>query len=235
MQKNIITHFENYNPTSGNTISNGYNVGQRWFNTLTGEEFLHKFDGVWVGSGAYTLSGHTHDITDINNLQTTLNSKSDTDHTHEYLPTSGGTITDNLKITGTLNVYGDIIQSGSTWETHTNQVYSSGDTITLRDGAINGLPPSGFTGIIAHHYDDDGNDGVLVFDRNGVARVGDMDIVNWTGSTQPIATREDSPIPNGFAYWDSGTTKFNTKIILPTDVSGLTDEYAILLGKLMNY
>ena len=42
------------NPTSGNTTSNGYPLGQHWFNETSGVEFIHKSDGVWVevGSGS---------------------------------------------------------------------------------------------------------------------------------------------------------------------------------------
>lgn len=42
--------------------------------------------------------GHTHAISDIVNLQTTLNNKSNADHTHAYLPLTGGAITGNLTI-----------------------------------------------------------------------------------------------------------------------------------------
>ena len=35
------------NPTSGNTTSNGYPLGQHWFNETSGVEFIHKSNGVW--------------------------------------------------------------------------------------------------------------------------------------------------------------------------------------------
>jgi hypothetical protein len=165
-------------------------------------------------------TGHTHSISDVINLQTELNNKSNTGHTHNYLPTSGGTLSGGLNVNGDLNIYGDIIQSGSTWETHANQVYSSGDTITLRDGAINGLTNGEYAGIIAKKYDNV-NDGVLVFDNNGVARVGDMDTVNWTGTTQPIATREENPISDGLSVWDSINLRFKT---IPKSTTGLTND-----------
>lgn len=42
------------NPTSGNTTSNGYPLGQHWFNETSGVEYVHKSNGVWVevGSGS---------------------------------------------------------------------------------------------------------------------------------------------------------------------------------------
>lgn len=51
-----------------------------------------------VNSTPLALSGHTHAISDIVNLQATLNAKSNTDHTHAYLPLAGGTLTGNLTI-----------------------------------------------------------------------------------------------------------------------------------------
>ena len=52
------------NPTSGNTTSNGYPLGQHWFNETSGVEYVHKSDGVWVevGSG----SAYTHPTGDGN-------------------------------------------------------------------------------------------------------------------------------------------------------------------------
>ena len=45
----------------------------------------------------------------------------------------------------------------------------------------------------------------LVFEEaTGIFRVGEA------GSTAPVATREDSPVPTGIAYWDNGTASFKT-------------------------
>lgn len=96
-------------PTTGNTINNGYPLGQHWFNTTTGEEFIHKTDGVWV---VFSESTHTHSqyltgYTETNpgvytsgQTDTLLAGKSNTGHTHNnYLSLSGGTLTGD--ITGT--------------------------------------------------------------------------------------------------------------------------------------
>lgn len=48
MKKKQITHIESTVPNSGNTIAAGYNVGQFWDNTTTGDKYFHKTDGVWV-------------------------------------------------------------------------------------------------------------------------------------------------------------------------------------------
>jgi microcystin-dependent protein len=48
------------------------------------------------------------------------------------------------------------------------------------------------------------NDGMLVFDGNGIAKVGDV------GALQTLATREDSPNSCGIAYYDSTNFRSNT-------------------------
>ena len=48
MKKIIVTYNFNYNPTSGDTMSEGFNVGQWWRNDLTGDIFYHKLDGYWL-------------------------------------------------------------------------------------------------------------------------------------------------------------------------------------------
>lgn len=107
-------------------------------------------------------------------------------------------------ITGDLTVTGDIIQSGSAYETHAEQIYSTKDEIILRDGAVSGLADGSMAKITAKFYDGI-NDGVLGFDNNGIAKVGDV------GSEQAIATREDAPTDTGVARWDNTTFKFITE------------------------
>ena len=64
--------------------------------------------------------GHTHSISDVTGLQSALNGKSDTDHTHsDYLPTSGGTVSGNLNVTGIMRVNGQ------------QSIFDSGTMITL--------------------------------------------------------------------------------------------------------
>lgn len=82
-------------------------------------------------------------------------------------------ITGDVDITGDLNVEGNIIQHGSAYETHAEKVYTKDDVINLRDGAVGALGNDEYSGVIAKHYDADGNDGALVFNKHGEARVGD--------------------------------------------------------------
>lgn len=100
------------------------------------------------------------------------------------LDVDGDTTLDNTTVDGTLQVNGDIIQNGSAYETHAEKVYTKDDLIITRDGAVGALGPTEVTGIQAKKYDGT-NDGQLVFNRNGEARVGDV------GDTEPLMTRDE--------------------------------------------
>ena len=49
---------------------------------------------------SFTPSSHTHTISNITNLQATLDGKAAASHTHSYLPLSGGTMTGNITYKG---------------------------------------------------------------------------------------------------------------------------------------
>lgn len=100
------------------------------------------------------------------------------------LDVDGDTTLADTTVDGTLQVNGDIIQSGSAYETHAEKVYTKDDLIITRDGAVGALGAGEVTGIQAEKYDGT-NDGQLVFDRNGEARVGDV------GDTEPLLTRDE--------------------------------------------
>ena len=61
---------------------------------------------------------HTHAISQITNLQATLDGKAAASHTHSYLPLSGGTLTGNLYIN--TNLYGPVVGSNP------RNIYGSG-------------------------------------------------------------------------------------------------------------
>lgn len=105
-----------------------------------------------------------------------------------------------------LTVLGDIIQKGSNKVTHAEDVYTKNDKIHLREGAVAALAEGELAGLVATLYDGKTN-GVLGFDRNGTARVGDAD------DTQPLATRaEESDMQHGaFAVWNAVTKRFETQ------------------------
>lgn len=87
-------------------------------------------------------------------------------------------------INGDLNINGNIVQNGESYETHAEKIYTKKNVIITREGAVTGLGENEYTGIQAEKYDGQ-KDGFLVFDRDGTARVGDA------GEEQALLTREE--------------------------------------------
>lgn len=106
-------------------------------------------------------------------------------------------------INGNLTVNGDIIQSGSSYETHAEEIYSTKDYIYLREGAVSGLTSGQYSGLEFINYDGT-NNGRLVIDNTGTVRVGDV------GEERPLAVRGESPIDGGIAIWNNDTKTFDT-------------------------
>lgn len=123
--------------------------------------------------------------------------------------------TNGATVDGTLQVNGDIIQNGSAYETHAEKLYTKKDIIITRDGAVSALSAGDFTGIQAKKYDGT-NDGQLVFDNTGEARVGDV------GDTEPLLTRDEaSNLTNGAPLvWDSTNKRAVSGTVVDTVVSG---------------
>ena len=105
----------------------------------------------------------------------------------------------------------DIIQNGGNYETHAEQVYTTNDYIVMRDGAVSGLGTGQFSGFQVKKYNGS-DDGRLVMDNAGVARVGDL------GDEQPLATRDEaSNMTSGaLVKWDG----VNEKMIAPASNVG---------------
>lgn len=114
-------------------------------------------------------------------------------------------LTGNSNILGDLNIEGNIIQNGEQYETHVQKVYSTNDYITLRDGAVSGLISGNYSGLEFKLYDGI-NNGRLVIDNSGTARVGDV------GDEQPLLTRDETTnlIDKGVLVWDAENYKAKT-------------------------
>ena len=102
----------------------------------------------------------------------------------------------------------DIIQNGGNYETHAEQVYTTNDYIVMRDGAVSGLGTGQFSGFQVKKYNGS-DDGRLVIDNAGVARVGDI------GDEQPLLTRDetDNMVSGDLVRWDG----VNKKAITSSD------------------
>ena len=105
----------------------------------------------------------------------------------------------------------DIIQNGGNYETHAEQVYTTNDYIVMRDGAVSGLGTGQFSGFQVKKYNGS-DDGRLVIDNAGVARVGDL------GDEQPLATRDEASnmISGALVKWDG----VNERMIAPASNVG---------------
>ena len=161
-------------PTLDTTNTSALDVGSE---TINGTMKLHKVS-------------KTGSFNDLLNVPTTI---AHTDRNNNF----GASQTFN----GDITVNGNIIQQGENYITQAEEVKTKNDYITLREGAVGGL--IGYAGFEVIKYDGT-NNGRLVIDGNGVARVGDV------GDEQPLATREETPTPDGFAKWDTATNRFIT-------------------------
>ena len=116
---------------------------------------------------------------------------------------AGGIEADTLlKINADLQVFGDIYQNGSAYDTHAEQLYTTKDYILMRDGAVTGLAPGAMSGLEVIKYDGT-NNLRLAADASGVARIGDV------GDEQPLLTRaEAADLTDGDPLcWDSTDQK----------------------------
>lgn len=133
------------------------------------------------------------------------------------------TINADKTIVGNLTVQGNITQNGSDYITHAEKIYTNNDYIIMREGATGGLG-SGYSGFEVIKYNGTDN-GRLAIGADGVARVGDV------GDEQPLATREETPLNNGFAKWDDTNKKFVTTTISSND---LTDKASLATATDLN-
>lgn len=109
----------------------------------------------------------------------------------------------NMTITGNLTVKGTSVVSSQ------ETVVTKESIIRLREGATAGLMSDEYTGIVAEKYDG-ANNGMLVFDSEGTAYVGDE------GDVQPLMTRadENAMINKVFLKWNSLTNRAESSILL---------------------
>lgn len=136
-----------------------------------------------------------------------------TRNTDSTLLSEDGTKSIYLDNSGVFHV-GKISQSGESYETHAEQLFTTKNEIILRDGAIVGLAVGEYVGFRAKLYDGV-NDGLLVYDKDGFARVGDI------GALSRIATIQETPTNNLFTYYDSETLSLKTRTILASDIPTL--------------
>lgn len=136
-----------------------------------------------------------------------------------------------IVVTGNITLNGDIVK------TTTEELFVKDAIIHTRSGATTGLADNEYTGIQATKYDGT-NDGQLIFDKNGTARVGDI------GDTQPLATRSESAelLNNHLLKWDSTNNKlidsgktiddFQSKLVSGTNIKTINGNSILGSGDL---
>ena len=127
--------------------------------------------------------------------------------------TGDASVSGDTTLDGNLSVNGNIYNQGASYESHMEQVYTNDDYIIMRDGAVAALGSGQYAGFQVKKYDGT-NDGRLVIDNTGTARVGDV------GDEQPLLTRsETGSLTDGQSLvWDSANSKAITQAI-PADIS----------------
>lgn len=155
------------------------------------------------------LVKHEDEIDELMNILKDIDP--DGDLTNVVTKTGDQTIDGIKTFIGKIVADCDIIQNGGNYETHAEQVYTTNDYIVMRDGAVSGLGTGQFSGFQVKKYNGS-DDGRLVMDNAGVARVGDL------GDEQPLATRDEaSNMTSGaLVKWDG----VNEKMIAPASNIG---------------
>lgn len=88
-------------PTTGKYLIPYVDVAEAAKNDKDGNEITATY-ATKKELSELAVSSHTHEIADIKDLQAALDGKAAASHTHSYLPLSGGTVSGNLTVTGTL-------------------------------------------------------------------------------------------------------------------------------------
>ena len=111
-------------------------------------------------------------------------------------------VTGDVSVTGDAVIAGDLTVNGTYYTVHAEHVYTQDDYIILREGATTPLAAGSYAGFQVTKYDGT-NDGRLVVDNAGVARVGDV------GDEQPLLTRDEAAdLTDGdLLIWDAADSK----------------------------
>ena len=156
-----------------------------------------------------------------------------------YLPLSGGAVTGNLTVDGSTLFNGPVVFKDNTFFDG-SAYFVSVETIDVCSGFIKlntgltGTPPSNLqSGIIVGRGSSDPY--VFLYDetdqtfRIGLAR--ETSVGYNDASTQAVATRQDTPIIDGLAVWNSTLSRFDTfSSLVYNQQDGLSLDSSLNLG-----
>jgi hypothetical protein len=118
----------------------------------------------------------------------------------------------NVIIGGNLTILGSAITA------NTETVLIKDNILTLNYGEVSNVVSSGIAGIEIDRGSGNKYDFIFVESAQTFN-------VGMSGNTQPVATREDNPLTNGIAVWDSSTHRFNTSYNLSATTISATTFY----------
>jgi hypothetical protein len=114
------------------------------------------------------------------------------------------TFTGILTVNGSISIFGDIYQDGSSYITHAENLYTTKDFIIMRDGTAVPLFDGSISGLKIM-IPNGTNNVIFGTNKDAIMRVG------WEGDTLvALAGREDNPTNQWYAYWDDSSTMFKT-------------------------
>jgi hypothetical protein len=138
-----------------------------------------------------------------------------------------------LFVQGDTNIGGDLTINGSLYVINTGTLDVSTGFVRLNTGLTGTPAPSMQAGIVIERgvlepY-------VIIYDETGKTfRIGiasETSTGYLDSSTQAVATRQDSPITDGIAYWNNILNRFDTSVGLTYDGKSLYVDGSVLLPK----
>lgn len=217
--------------TSGNITGNTIYANNVSVTSISATTFYGSLDWLYITSKPSTITGYG--ITDV---------YTKTESDNRYVAKSGDTINgqitiyDNglaLHVVGSATISGDLYVSGTTTYINTENLNVTDNIITVNYNEPSSGVSLGSAGIRVDrgYYDDY----FFMFDEVRDAFVIGMGTGETAGdisSLQVVATREDEPIINGIAIWNTTTRRFDTtsSFIFENDtlkVTNIITEYNI--------
>lgn len=226
------------NTRSGSTMifNDGLPNGFNSFEPLGGQKSIITVneDGIDVKEGV-SISVTTTDVTFTNLKADTISSKdTNTFIENKLISTDGEIHTPNISVCNikpysdnnntldvshnnvsvkNLTVTGNLIQTGSSYDTHAEDLYIKDSCIKLRDGATVAMSNTEKAGLSVLKYN--GTDDMNLFvDNNGIARLGKQ------SSLQPLTLRnEETSMTNGkLVCWNSADKRVETSTCSVSDI-----------------
>jgi len=143
------------------------------------------------------------------------------DASGSYLPLTGGTLTGDLVVNTNVAVGGSLTIDGSLYVVGVEAIDVSSAYIQLNTGLAGPPPITLQSGIIVQRGSE--SPYAILYDEDvQTFRIGITELETSThysdASTQAVATREDAPVSQGIAYWNSSENRLDTSTGFTLDI-----------------